>query len=409
LYATKLTCASCGKEYGMGEHVYKCTACDGLLEVDYAYYEVAEKLSKQVLASRALRTMWRYGELLPVHYYPDLTLGEGMTALTRSRRLEKDYGLGQMFFKQEFTCPSGSFKDRGSSVLVARARELGFNEVVIDSSGNAAASLATYSARSGMACLVFVPSYVSTGKLIQCLTAGARVIKVRGTRQQTYEVANKVREKLRQLYCGFQTNAFTSEGMKTIAYEICEQFEWDPPDWVVFPVGTGSGISGCYRGFADFKRLGFIDQVPSLACIQPEGCNPISKAFEMHETSTRPLSNPTSIAEGLLIANPSRGERVLSILRETRGAAETVTDAEIEEASLSLMRREGLFVEPSAATSLAGLLKLTRADKIGRDERVVCILTGSGLKTPSFYQKVLTEPISINPDSQVEDFVGALN
>ena len=393
----------------MKEYVYKCSTCEGLLEIDYAYDEVAETLSKHILASRALPTMWRYEELLPVHYYLDLTLGEGMTAVTRSRRLEKDYGLGQVFFKQEFTCPSGSFKDRGSSVLVARAKELGFRGAVIDSSGNAAASLATYCARSAMACLVFVPSYVSTGKLIQCVTAGAKVIKVRGTRQETYEVANKVREKLQHFYCGFQTNSYALEGMKTIAFEICEQFNWEPPDWVVFPVGTGSGISGCHKGFAEFKRLGFIDHVPSLACIQPEGCNPISKAFEMHETSTRPIGNPTSIAEGLLIANPLRGEKVLSILRESRGAAETVTDAEIEEISQSLMRLEGLFVEPSSAASLAGLLKLTRAGKIGRDERVICILTGSGLKTPAFYQKTLTEPISINPDSQIEDFVKALD
>jgi len=345
--------------------------------------------------------MWRYAELLPVIDYQDVTLGEGLTALTRSARVEKEFRLGKTYFKQEFTCPTGSFKDRGASVLVARARELGAKGLVIDSSGNAAVSLSTYSARTQMKCFVFIPSYASMSKLTQSMVAGATVVKVNGTRQQAYEFANKVREKSDLYYCGFQTNCFPTEGMKTIAYEIAEQFDWDSPDWVVFPVGTGSGLLGCYKGFLEMKKLGWIHRIPSLACVQPDGCAPISSAFTK-KSSTTPVQHPKSIAEGLLISNPLRGNMVLSALKETNGTAVSVSDGEIEEATRLLIAREGLFVEPSAGTAFAGLRKLTESGDIACDERIVCVLTGSGLKTLNFYQKFVTEPRTVDPNAQFE-------
>ena len=383
--------------------MYTCPSCFNLLEVDYDYDSIAESVDRQALSSRNLRSMWRYREFLPVDRFEDVTLEEGFTPISTSTKLRAELGLGGTYFKHEFVSPTGSFKDRGSAVLVTRAKELGFRGVTIDSSGNAAASLATYCAREGLQCNVFMPSYASASKLIQCAVAAANVIKVNGTRQQTYEVANKARAKLRLFYCGFQTNSFSSEGMKTIGYEICEQFNWDPPDWIVFPVGTGSGLVGCFKGFNELKQLGWIDRLPSMACVQPEGCAPISRAAKAGHSKVGPVEKPASIAEGLLISKPLRGAQVLSVLAETQGLAESVTDPEIEKAARLLMSREGLFVEPSAAVSLAGLVKLVESGRIGRDEDAVCMLTGSGLKTYSFYLKALKEPVEVNPDADLQN------
>lgn len=383
--------------------MYTCPSCHNLLEVDYDYSSIAESVDRQGLSSRNLRSMWRYREFLPVDRFEDVTLEEGFTPISKSTKLKAQLGLGKTYFKHEFTSPTGSFKDRGSVVLVTRAKELGFRGVSIDSSGNTAASLATYCARAGLQCNVFMPSYASASKLIQCAVADANVIKVNGTRQQTYEVANKATAKLRLFYCGFQTNSFSSEGMKTIGYEICEQFDWDPPDWIVFPVGTGSGLVGCFKGLKELKQLGWIDHLPSMACVQPEGCAPISHAAKAGQSKAEPVEKPASIAEGLLISKPLRGAQVLSVLADSRGLAESVTESEIEKAAKLLMSSEGLFVEPSSAVSLAGLVKLVENGRIGRDEDTVCMLTGSGLKTYSFYQKTLKEPIEVDPDADLQN------
>jgi len=403
-----MKCQACDREYPITERSPTCPACSGLLEIEYYYDRIAGKLSKQKLASRALWSMWRYAELLPVSYSPQCSLGEGATPVVRSCRLEKEFDLGELDFKLEFTCPSGSFKDRGSSVLISRALQQGFSGVLIDSSGNAAASLATYAARANLKCVVLMPSKPTSTKLVQCISAGALVTKVLGTRQDTYEFAVRVRECARLFYCGFQTNPFALEGMKTMGYEICEQFDWKPPDWVVFPVGTGSALIGCFKAFTELTRLGWISKIPSIACIQPDGCAPISRAFQNNLEEIVHVTNPFSIAEGLLISNPVRGKSILSILRQTEGSATTVTESEIIDASRVLIGREGIFVEPSAAVSFAGLLKLKKTGKITREDRVLCVLTGSGMKSVDFYQKQTIEPMTVRPDSDIRALFGRL-
>lgn len=404
----RMSCLECYREYPIAEKSTTCPACSGLLEVDYDYDRIAESLSPRKLASRVLWSMWRYAELLPVPYSPECSLGEGATPVARSHRLENEFDLGELDFKLEFTCPSGSFKDRGSTVLISRALQQGFSGVLIDSSGNAAASLATYAARANLKCVVLMPSKPTSTKLVQCISAGALVTKVLGTRQDTYEFAVRVRERARLFYCGFQTNPFALEGMKTMGYEICEQFDWKPPDWIVFPVGTGSALLGCFKAFTELRRLGWISKIPSIACIQPAGCAPISRAFLNNLEEIEQVTKPSSIAEGLLISNPVRGKRILSILRQTEGSATTVTEAEISDASRLLINREGLFVEPSAAVSFAGLLKLRKAGKITREDRVLCILTGSGMKTADFYEKQTSRTMTVRPDSDIGALLGRL-
>jgi len=344
--------------------------------------------------------MWRYAELLPTDERHTVTMDEGFTPLIKART-----GDG-LFLKLEFSSPTGSFKDRGSSVLISKAVELKAKATVIDSSGNAAASLSAYSARAGLPCYVFAPAYASPSKLLQSQSYGSRVFKVDGTRKDTYEVASAAYKRFGWYYCGFQTNPYASEGMKTIGYEICEQLGWEPPDWIIFPVGTGSGLVGCWKGLREMLELGWITRIPRIGCIQPEGCSPIATAFK-ESRQIQMVEKPKTIAEGLMIAKPLKGDLVLRAIRETSGTAETVSDNEIAAAGVELAKAEGLFVEPSAAASYAGLLKMLAGGKVSPQMRVVCVLTGSGLKTPDAYQDRITRAVLIRP--LVEELSRVLN
>ena len=399
-----LFCDECGRKLPIDSDVYRCPSCSGLLQVGYDYSKIREAVSRKLFQGRSRFNMWRYQELLPVASNNVVSLGEGFTPLLLGDRLGQNLGMKQLFFKLEYTCPTGSFKDRGSSLLLSKAREAKVATVAIDSSGNAAASLAAYSAKAGLPCYVFAPAYASIGKLTQAIANGAKVVKVEGTRRDTFEAAKMAIAKHGWYYCGFQVNPFASEGSKTIGYEICEQGAWQPPDYLVFPVGTGSGLVGCWKGLKEFCELGLVERLPSMVCIQPEGCSPIAQAFK-HGKDITPVEKAQTIAEGLMISQPLKGKSVLSALAESHGLAETVSDEEIMSAAKQLAKSEGVFVEPSSAASVAGMIKLAAHGKIGLDQKVVCILTGSGLKTLEAYSGAFPEPLTIRPTSSDIDRV----
>lgn len=397
-----LSCSQCGKRLRIDSDVYRCPSCSGMLRIDCDYSQIRSNLSQGLFESRSQFSMWRYRELLPVVSDSVVSLGEGFTPLIHADRLGQHMGLNRLLLKLEFTCPTGSFKDRGSSLLLTKAREIGARTVAIDSSGNAAASLAAYSAKAGIPCYVFAPAYASIGKLVQAMANGARVVKVDGTRKDTFEAARMAIARYHWYYCGFQVNPFASEGSKTIGYELCEQSRWQPPEILVFPVGTGSGLIGCWKGLKEFRELGLVERLPSMVCVQPEGCSPIATAFKRHE-EIAPVERPKTLAEGLMIAQPLKGRPVLDALKESNGSAETVSDDEIMTAAKLLARTEGIFVEPSSAASLAGVTKLAAHGRIDRDQRVVCVLTGSGLKTLDTYSGAFPEPLTIGPTpSEIE-------
>ena len=397
-----LFCVGCGKRLPADSEACKCPDCAGRLEIGYDYAKIRETVNRDLFRTRGQQSMWRYHELLPVNQNSIISLGEGTTPLVAADRLGRELGMTRLFLKLEYTCPSGSFKDRGSSLLLSKAREIKASTVAVDSSGNAAASLAAYSARAGISCYVFTPSYASAGKVVQAIAYAAKVVKVDGTRRDTFEIAKTAIAKYGWYYCGFQVNPFASEGSKTIGYEMCEQGGWEPPDVAVFPVGSGSGLTGCWKGLKEAKELGLVEKLPSMGCIQPEGCSPIASAFKQGKSIT-PVEKPKTIAEGLMIAQPLKGEIVLNALRESKGFAEAVSDEEIMDAAKLLAELEGVFVEPSAATCLAGMIKLLSEGKIDRDQKVVCVLTGIGLKTLEAYSGTFPQPVTIKPiESEIE-------
>ena len=320
--------------------------------------------------------MWQFRSFLPVTEDEEVvTLGEGLTPLCE--HVSED--LPKLFFKVEYINPTCSFKDRSASLLLTKAKSSRSKSVVIDSSGNAAASISAYAARGGMECDVFVPSSTSPAKLKQIESYGASVRKVEGTRNDVLNAAVKFATENSKYYCGFQLNPFATDALKTIAYEIALQCGEALPDYVMLPMGTGGLLIGSSKGFKDLLSLKWIAARPKIMGVQPEGCSPIAKAF-LSGKKIVPVDHPETVAEGLKIGNPLKGETAVKSIRESGGLALTVTDDEILQAGEYAAKRCGLFVEPSGAVSLAGLFKLVREGRISKKGRAACLLTGSGLK-----------------------------
>ena len=394
MYATGLKCLDCGAAYPTTEKSPTCSKCQGLFEIEYDHDEMRKNFQKSELKASRTQGVWRYGKALPVRKEFKVTLEEGSTPLVETSNVVPGIRL---FAKLDYVMPTSSFKDRGATVIVSKARELGVTSLAIDSSGNAAASLAAYASKAGIKCYAFVPSYTDTRKIVQISAAGAKVIKVKGTRTDTHEVTEAAYKKFGWYYCGFMVSPYATAGSKTIAYEVCEQLEWNPPDWIALPVGTGSGILGCYNGLTELAKLGWINKVPKLICVQPNGCAPIASAQKDGAAEIAPVMTPTTIAEGLSVGSPAKGRLVLEALKNTGGLAEVVTDQEILQSTQLLASKEGLFVEVSSAASAAGISKLVKSGVIRCGETVVCILTGTGLKSHKEYTKFVPEPIEIEP------------
>ena len=396
LYAKHQSCLDCETEYPIDSTIFRCNKCGGCLEVKYDYDEMEKKIAKEDLKNSPERSLWRYAKFLPVESKHIVSLGEGMTPLIIAKNLSVQTGSNNILLKLDFCNPTGSFKDRGTSVLISNAKKLHVKEVAIDSSGNNASSISAYSARAGIKCYVFSPSYASRGKLVQSMAYGSRLFGVEGTRHETYQTAYSAVEFFGWYYCG-STNAFPIEGSKTLAYEICESLGWKPPSWIVIPTGGGTNLIGCYKGLKELMMMGWIEKIPSLVCAQSDGCAPIVKSLEKGRDYVEPVEKASGIAEGLMIRHPQRGDTVLKILKETNGLAISVSDDEIVEAIKQLSKLEGIYIEPSSAVALAALNELRNIEKIDRNERVVCELTGSGLKTSKFYNNMYSTLTKIKP------------
>lgn len=318
------------------------------------------------------RSIWRYARALRVDAARRITLGEGWTPL-----LAQDWNGQPVRMKLEYLAPSGSFKDRGTAVLLTHLREVGVERVLEDSSGNAGASLALYAAAAGLRARVLVPASTPAGKIAQMAAAGAEVVKIEGTRQDVAAAA--LREAEHVFYASHNWQPFFLEGTKTLAFELWEQLGFAAPDAVVVPLGYGSNVLGCWYGFDELKRRGEIERMPRIYGVQAAYCAPFFAAFRAGRTEPVEIEPRPTIADGIAASRPVRTAEVLGALRDSGGAPLAVSEGEITAALKALLRR-GLFVEPTSATAAAGLDHLIEADAIRRDETIVVVLTGSGLK-----------------------------
>lgn len=380
VFVEEVKCNSCGSTYSPDEPITYCSKCGSTLILNYDLEAIGRGLHREDLSGRE-RNLARYRELLPGEE-PLVSLGEGSTPVVESERLFdfSDNSDNDVYFKLEFTNPTGSFKDRGAAISVSKAREWGVAGVADDSSGNAGAALAGYAARGGIDCKIYVPATASGGKISQIKSYGARLITVPGPRENAEEKIRREVDNEGLYYASHNYSPFFIGGMKTMAYEIAEGFGWDPPEHIVNPVGGGALIVGVYRGFRDLANLGWIDEVPRLHGVQTESCDPVVRALEAGLQDTEPVNVSPTVAEGIHISNPNRGRQILTAIRETGGQAVRVTETEVKEFHRRSPVEEGISLEPTSAVPLAGLRKLFGRGEFESGERVLVPVTGSGLK-----------------------------
>jgi threonine synthase len=318
------------------------------------------------------RSLWRYRAALPLPVAEPISMGEGMTPLI-SRTLHG----ARVLLKCDWMNPTGSFKDRGASVMLSLLRAQGITHVLEDSSGNGGAAVAGYAAAGGMRATIMTPASTSPGKTVQMRAYGAEIRLIPGSRQDTAEAA--VREAASIFYASHNWHPFFLQGTKTLAYELWEDFGYCAPDNIITPCGAGSNVLGCAIGFSELLRVGEITRLPRIFAVQPANCGPIAAAFlaGTDREVTTPIE-PT-IAEGTAIAKPIRRREVIAALRDTNGGAVLVPEEGIE-AGLFDLARTGVYVEPTSAQVVAGLSKLLAEGTIRPDETTVLVMTGSGLK-----------------------------
>ncbi len=317
-------------------------------------------------------TLWRYRETIPIHRESSiLSMREGFTPLE-----EITFDGNRALVKIDYLFPTGSYKDRGATVVMSKMKEWGVPRVVEDSSGNAGSAIAAYAARAGIECEIYVPQDTASEKTVQIQAYGATLIKVQGSRERTAKVAMEAASKTP--YASHCWNPFFLHGTKTFAFEVWEQMDCRVPDVLVLPIGHGTLFLGAYIGFKELKEAGMIKRIPRLVGVQSASCAPLYRAFKKGWGEARPVEKKETVAEGIAIAEPVRGRQILEAIQNTDGEILAVTEREIGMA-LKEMGRIGHFIEPTSAATIAGLKKYLRK-KRGK-ETVVSTLTGTGLKS----------------------------
>ncbi len=393
-----LKCLGCGREYSQEEVKYNCPSCAENLDIVYDYEEIRKSFNKENLSQNRDYSIWRYEPLLPIEDLSNIPpLQIGWTPLYEAKKLGEN-----LFLKDDGRNPSASFKDRASAIAIVRAQELEAEIVTGASTGNAGSSMACLAASLGIPAVIFVPQKAPRAKIAQLLIFGAKVIMVKGTYDQAFDLCLEATEEYGWYNRNTGYNPYTREGKKTCAFEICEELDWRVPDKVFVPVGDGNIISGIWKGFKDLKEIGFIDRLPQLVAVQSELSNAIVKAVKasIQHPGSRIQIEPvqaTTIADSISVDMPRDGLAAVKAIQESKGWAVEVSDEEILEAIKIVARATGVFGEPAGVTSYAGYKKLKEEGRIGEEERVVCLITGNGLKDIDSSMKVAGEPFLIEP------------
>ena len=364
----KLFCEECGAQVQEATLPWRC-ACNGPLSCDPEAFTFAP--------DPTLPGLWRYASALPVAAPRNaVNLGEGMTPLSAC---SWNYGSGKTAILCKFDAlnPTGSYKDRGISVQISRLKELGLKKLVEDSSGNAGAAMAAYSAAAQIACDIFVPDSTSEGKCVQIAAYGATLRKIPGPREATTEAAEEAAKSI--YYASHNWNPYFPEGVKTYAFEIFEQLGNAMPDNVVVPVGQGSLISGAWRGFSQIAQSFPNLTLPKIFGVQSENCCPLHDAWKNGLSAPQPFAKKPTVAEGIASAVPVRGKAVLKAIKESQGGFATVAEKDIW-AAFEQLALAGFYVEPTSAAAMAGVSKLINQGLIKPGEKTVVLLSGSGLK-----------------------------
>jgi threonine synthase len=395
-----LKCRECGIEYEP-QFKYICEECFGPLDVQYNF---PSNINREVFSSRKEKSYWRYFEMLPVANKNNIVnLQAGLTPLQKADRLAKEMGgLKNLFIKNDSVNPTFSFKDRPAGIAVSRAKEIKLRAVGCASTGNLASATAAHAAVAELPCYIFAPSDIEHVKIAQALSYGGEFVAVDGTYDDANRVASIIGDSKGIGIVNINMRPYYVEGSKTLAYEVAEQLDWQIPDNLIIPVGSGAMLNAICKGFEELLMLGLVDHKTDfkITAAQPHGCAPIVDAFKKKTDQVIPVERPDTIAKSLAIGDPGDGLYVLKRLNQYNGMAEEVTNEEIIDGILLLAKTEGIFTEPAGGVAVAVLKKLVEEGKIDKDERIVCYITGNGLKATEAITSVLPKLRSVKPDAQ---------
>ena len=376
-YLQHLECSKCGETYPHTVPQNVCTACGKPLLARYALEQVAETWKRDALLSRPA-SLWRYRELLPISDPANIvTLGETMTPLVHAKKLGAEFGLTQVWVKDESRLPTGSFKARGLAMAVSKAKALGLTQLAIPSAGNAATALAVYAAAAGITAHIFMPQDTPAFNKETCQLAGANVTLIDGLITDAGKIVAE--RKAREGWFDVSTlkEPYRVEGKKTMGFELAEQLGWELPDVIIYPTGGGTGIVGMWKGFAELEAIGWIRKKrPRFISVQSTGCAPIVKAWEEGATEATPWHDADTVASGLRVPQAIGDFLILEAIRKSNGAAIAVTDDAIRESMQLLPTTEGLLTCPEGAATVAALEQLVANGMIEDSERVVLFNTG---------------------------------
>ncbi len=388
-FLEKLQCTVCKKEYPKNQVLNLCT-CGGVLFAIYDLESIAKIFTKEILLNRP-KNLWRYSEFLPVENQENIiSLGEGFTPLIQLEKIGKQLGLENLYLKDESFNPTASFKARGMSVAISKAKEFRINKICLPSAGNAGSAASCYTAKANMQAHVFMPKDVDSTFVLECQSFGAAVNLVEGLISDAGKLMNQQRQP-DWFDLSTTKEPYRVEGKKTLGLELAEQFGWELPDVIIFPTGGGVGIIGMWKAFDEMEKVGLIgSKRPRMIAVQADGCAPLVKAFQEKKDKTEEWKNASTIASGLRVPKPFADFLVLKALRESKGEAIAVSDAEIVLSLKEMAATEGVFLCVEGAAAMAGAKKMVSDNKIDKDEKVVLFNTGSGLKQIETLKKYLT-------------------
>lgn len=378
---THLECSKCGTRHDAEQVQTVCKKCGKPLFARYDLEAAKETLTRRELVGR-VASMWRYREILPVRRPENVvTLGEGWTPLTPTPKLGETLGLKNLIIKDEGIIPTGSFKARGLSAAISKAKELGVKRVALPSAGNAAGAMAAYGARAGLEVYVFMPDDAPKVNAVESDVVGAKVVFVKGLISDAGKLVKDGIPAMGWFSVATLGEPYRVEGKKTMGLEVAEQLDWKLPDVIIYPTGGGTGIIGMWKVFDELEEMGWIgSERPRMVSVQAEGCSPIVKAYKEGKEESEFFENAHTVAAGLRVPKALGDFLILKAVRESKGTAIAVSDDELMADVRLVSRLEGIFACPEGAATISALRKMVDAGEVDRDERVVLFNTGSGLK-----------------------------
>ncbi|MDP6420733.1 MAG: threonine synthase [SAR202 cluster bacterium] len=380
-HLSHLECTYCHGTHAADEPNRTCPECGKVLYPRYDLRAAGADLTRETLRGRPAN-MWRYFEVMPVRDASNvITLGEGFTPILETRRLARDKGLKSLYLKDEGLNPTASFKARGLSAAVSKARELGLTRLTMPSAGNAAGAMAAYAAKGGVEAHVFMPMDAPESNRKEVAITGAHLTLVEGLISDAGRLSRERAQEKGLFDVSTLQEPYRVEGKKTMGYEIAEQMGWTLPDAIIYPTGGGTGIVGMWKAFAEMEEMGWIgSERPKMFAVQSDGCAPIVRAFDNGDEFAEPWQNAATMAAGIRVPAAIGDYLILGAIRESGGGALTVTDDEILRYMRKVASLEGMFICPEGAATAAALSKLLSDGRLSSDDNILLLNTGSGLK-----------------------------